>query len=141
MRRSVFGQALLLIGLALLPAIGQGIYFRGNPALQAAPPDAHEVTLAQAKSWGDTALWIDARPKEQFAKAHVPGALLLNEDDFDELLPAVLAAWSPERRIVVYCSRKSCGASHAIAERLRNDAQLQNVYVLPGGWEEWQENQ
>lgn len=141
MRTSVFGQAILLIGFAFLPAIGQALFFRGNPALEAKPPDAHEVTLAQAKSWGDAVLWVDARPEEEFEKAHVPGALSLNEDRFAELLPLVLAAWSPERKIVVYCSRKSCGASHAVAERLRNDAQLKNVYVLPGGWEEWQENQ
>ncbi|MEO6871134.1 MAG: rhodanese-like domain-containing protein [Chthoniobacterales bacterium] len=141
MRTSVFGQAILLIGVAFLPAIGQALFFRGNPALEAKPPDAHEVTLAQAKSWGDAVLWVDARPEEEFEKAHVPGALSLNEDRFAELLPPVLAAWSPERKIVVYCSRKSCGASHAVAERLRNDAQLKNVYVLPGGWEEWQENQ
>lgn len=141
MRASVFGQAILLIGFAFLPAIGQALFYRGNPALEAKPPDAHEVTLAQAKSWGDAVLWVDARPEEEFEKAHVPGALSLNEDRFAELLSPVLAAWSPERKIVVYCSRKSCGASHAVAERLRNDAQLKNVYVLPGGWEEWQENQ
>lgn len=141
MRTTVFGQAILLIGFAFLPAIGQALFFRGNPALGAKPPDAHEVTLAQAKSWGDAVLWVDARPEEEFEKAHVPGALPLNEDRFAELLPPVLAAWSPERKIVVYCSRKSCGASQAVAERLRNDAQLKNVYVLPGGWEEWRENQ
>lgn len=140
MRASVLRQAVLLLVFAFLPAIGQALYFRGNPALATKLPDAHEVTLAQAKSWGDTVLWLDARPNEEFAAGHVPGALSLNEDDWNGLLPAVLAAWKPAGKIVVYCSRKSCNASHGVAERLRHEDNLQNVYVLPGGWEEWEEN-
>lgn len=140
MRAAVLRQALLLIGLAFLPAIGQALYFRGNPAWQQRPADAAEVTLAQAKDWGPSTLWIDARPREEFEKGHVPDALSLNEDDWNRLLPRVLAAWSPKRKLVVYCSRQSCSASHGVAERLRHEAGLGNVYVLPGGWEEWQEN-
>ena len=133
-------QAVILIGLAFLPAIGQALYFRGNPGWQKRPADSSEVTLAQAKSWGAMVLWIDARPNEQFAKDHIPGALALNEDDWNALLPQVLAAWSPERKLVVYCSRKSCNASHAVAERLRHESGLVYVFVFPGGWEECVEN-
>ncbi len=140
MRSPVLRQALLLVGLAFLPAIGQALFFRGNPGLSSRPPDPFEVSLAQEKSWGATVLWVDARPEEEYEKGHIPGALSLNEDDWNGLLPAVLAAWGPERKIVVYCSRKSCNASHGVAERLRNEAGLKNVYVLPGGWEEWEED-
>ena len=42
--------------------------------------------------WGAAVLWIDARPEEQYAKARVPGAMRLDEDDWNTLLPAVLAA-------------------------------------------------
>jgi rhodanese-related sulfurtransferase len=139
-RSAVLRQAVLLVGLAFLPAIGQALFFRGNPALSSRPPDPFEVTLAQEKGWGAAVLWIDARPQEEYEKGHIPGALSLNEDDWNNLLPAVLAAWSPERKLVVYCSRVSCNASHGVAERLRNEAGLKNVYVLPGGWEEWEEN-
>jgi rhodanese-related sulfurtransferase len=139
-RASVLRQALILLGFAFLPAMGQAIYFHGDPAVRAKPADAHEVTLAEAKSWGGGVLWLDARPNEEFAQGHVPGALSLNEDNWNGLLPAVLAAWKPEGKVVVYCSRKSCNASHGVAERLRNEAGLKNVYVLPGGWEEWEEN-
>ena len=98
------------------------------------------MSVAQAKDWGDAALWIDARAEEQFAGGHVPGAMLLNEDDWNTLLPKVLAVWSPGRKLVVYCSRQTCNASHEVAERLRNEAGLKNVFVLQGGWEEWQKN-
>jgi rhodanese-related sulfurtransferase len=128
------------VGLAFLPAIGQALYYRGNAAWQEPPSDSAPVTLAQAKSWGTGALWIDARPTEQFTAGHVPGAIQLNEDAWTELLPKVLATWSPERKLVVYCSRLTCNASHAVAERLRNEDGLKNVYVLQGGWEEWEKN-
>ena len=82
-------------------------------------------------------MWIDARPQEQFNSAHVPGAVLLNEERWDELLPPLLATWSPDKRIVVYCSSQGCGASREVARRLRAQAGLKNVFVLQGGWEAW----
>jgi rhodanese-related sulfurtransferase len=136
----MFRQVFLLVGLAFLPAIGQALYFRGNPAWQQAPVDPGQVALAQAESWGDAALWVDARPAAQFTLGHIPTALELNEDSWNDLLPKVLAVWSPQRKLIVYCSRQSCNASHAVAERLRKEAALTNVYVLEGGWEEWQRN-
>jgi rhodanese-related sulfurtransferase len=86
---------------------------------------------------GDNAIWVDARPDDEFARDHVPGALSLNEDRWNELLPQFLAAWSPEKRIVVYCSSQGCNASREVARRLRDEPQLKNVFVLQGGWEEW----
>lgn len=137
MKSPAVRQALALIGLAFLPAIGQAIYFRDRVSWRSPLPASELVTVAQAEAWGTRALWIDARPEEQFTREHVPGALPLNEDRWNELLPQMLAAWSPEKRIVVYCSSEGCGASREVARRLREEAQLQNVFVLQGGWEEW----
>ena len=95
------------------------------------------VTVTQARAWGRSAIWVDARPDEEFARDHVPGALSLNEDRWNELLPQFLVAWSPEKKIVVYCGSQSCNASREVARRLRKEAQLPNVFVLGGGWEEW----
>ncbi len=82
-------------------------------------------------------MWVDARPDAQFAEQHIPSATLLNEDRWGELLPQMLNAWTPDKRVVVYCSSQSCAASHEVARRLREDAGLPNVYVLHGGWETW----
>jgi len=130
-------QALLLIALAFLPAIGQAVYFRGKVSWQSPIPASESVTVAQARAWGENAIWIDARPDAEFERDHVPGAILLNEDRWNELLPQFLQNWSPEKRIVVYCSSQSCNASREVAKQLRDQAQLKNVFVLQGGWEEW----
>jgi rhodanese-related sulfurtransferase len=130
-------QALILVALAFVPGIGQAIYYRDRVSWDTRIPLSELVTVAQAKSWGQNAIWVDARPDADFERDHVPGALPLNEDRWNELLPQFLAAWSPEKQVIVYCSSQSCALSHDVARRLRNEAQLKNVFVLGGGWEAW----
>jgi len=134
---SAVRQALLLIVLALVPAIGEAIYFRNKVSWQSPIPASELVTVEQARSWGDNVIWVDARPDNEFERDHIPGAILLNEDSWNELLPQFLGQWSPEKRVVVYCSAQSCNASREVAKRLRDEAQLKNVFVLDGGWEGW----
>jgi rhodanese-related sulfurtransferase len=139
-KSSLVRQALILAALALVPGLGQAIYFRDRVSWRSPIPASEMITATQARAWGGNAIWVDARPDEEFARDHVPGALSLNEDRWNELLPQFLAAWSPEKKIIVYCSSQSCNASREVAHRLRNEAQLPNVFVLKGGWEEWLRN-
>jgi len=134
---SLTRQAIMLAVLALLPAAGEAIYFRDKISWRSPIPPSELVNVDQARAWGQNAIWIDARPDEEFAHDHVPGALLLNEDRWNELLPEFLAAWSPGKKVVVYCSSLSCNASREVARRLRKEAQLPDVFVLEGGWEAW----
>ena len=80
---------------------------------------------------------MDARPEDEFARDHVPDAFSLNEDHWSELLPQFLPNWSPDKKVVVYCSAESCNAARDVAKRLRDEAQIKDVFVLQGGWEEW----
>jgi rhodanese-related sulfurtransferase len=130
-------QVLLLIALAFVPAIGEALYFRDRVSWQSRVPTSELVTVDQAHTWGENAIWVDARTDDEFARDHVPGAVSLNEDRWNELLPQFLQRWSPEKRVVVYCSAESCNAAREVAKRLRDEAQLKNVFVLQGGWEEW----
>ncbi len=132
-------QALLLIALAFVPGIGEAVYYRNRVSWQSAVAPSDSVTVMQARAWGDGALWVDARPEEEFNAAHVPGALPLNEDHWNELLPQFLQVWSqvPGKKVVIYCSSLSCNLSRDVARRLRDEAQIKNVFVLEGGWEEW----
>ena len=136
---AVILQALLLLGLAFLPAIGQAVYYGPRAGWSAPAMSSDEVKLEDAQAWGNSVMWVDARPDEQFEQAHIPTAISLNEDRWNELLPQMLAAWSPAKRVVVYCSSRSCQASHEVARRLREEAQLKDVFVLHGGWEKWLE--
>jgi rhodanese-related sulfurtransferase len=132
-------QALILAALSLLPGVGQAIYFRDKISWQSSIPPSEMVSVDQAREWGDATIWIDARPDDQFARDHVPGAILLNEDRWNELFPQFSAAWSPEKKVIVYCSAQSCDLAREVAERLRKTTQppMENVFVLEGGWEAW----
>src|SRR5689334_10224768 len=123
--------------LALLPAIGEGIYYRNRVSWTAPIPASEFVSVGQARDWGDGAIWVDARPDEEFERDHVPGAILLNEDRWNDLVGSFLGTWAPDKKVVVYCSAESCNAAREVAKRLRDEAQLKNVYVLEGGWEAW----
>lgn len=98
------------------------------------------MTVTEARRWGTTVMWIDARPADEFQAGHVPSALPLNTDEWDRLLPEVLNRWSPGRKLVVYCSKQTCGASREVARRLKDEAGLKNIFVLSGGWEAWQDS-
>ena len=137
MSSSLVRQGLILAALALLPGAGEAIYFRDKISWRSPIPPTELASVAQARAWGENVIWVDARPEEEFARDHVPGALSLNEDRWNELLPQFLAVWSPGRKIVVYCSSLSCNASPEVARRLRREAQLPDVFVLEGGWEAW----
>ena len=140
MKVSAVRQALLLIALAFVPAIGEAIYFRDRVSWRSPDRSSEMVNLDQAQSWGANAIWVDARPDNEFEQGHVPGAIPLNEDRWNELLPTLLAQWSLEKKIVVYCSSQSCNASREVARRLRDESGLKEVFVLRGGWEEWLKN-
>ena len=127
----------MIAAVALLPAAGEAIYFRNNISWRSAIAPSEMVTVDEARAWADAAIWVDARPDDEFARDHVPGALSLNEDQWNDLLPQFLAVWSPGKKIVIYCSSLSCNASREVARRLRKEAQLSDVFVLEGGWEAW----
>jgi rhodanese-related sulfurtransferase len=131
MRRAL-RQIIAILALPLLPAVATGLWHPRKPSWQ-----SDEVTLAAATAWGSDLLWVDARPDADYAKGHIPGAIQLNEDRWDDLMDGVLDHFNTSRKIVVYCSSLSCQTSHDVARRLREEAQISNVFVLRGGWEAW----
>ncbi len=143
MRLPWLRQAVILAALTLLPALGEAIYFRDKISWRSPVLASEMVTVDQARAWGDGAIWVDARPADEFEREHVPGGILLNEDRWNELLPQLLAAWTPDKKVVVYCSSLSCNASREVAKKLRDAVQLRDtdgkncVFVLEGGWEAW----
>lgn len=108
-----------------------------RPAWSEAALGEDEIRLADVIG-DESVLWLDARPLADHGRDRIPGALPLNEDDWQSLLPEVLAAWQPGQRVVVYCGGGQCQSSHSVAGRLRGEVGLDEVYVLKGGWEAWQ---
>mgnify|MGYP006281656425 CR=1 FL=1 len=50
-------------------------------------------------------------------------------------LAQLMESWDPGVTVIVYCSTTGCASSRIIAERLREEYGLPEVYWLRGGWE------
>ena len=100
-----------------------------------------EVTPDEVARWSGRTLWVDARSEVAYLRGHIPGAILCNEDAWHRLLPGFFETWQPHMKVVVYCSVTDCDASQAVAQRLRRELNLSDIYVLRGGWTAWQQTQ
>lgn len=134
-------QAALIVTLALVPAIGSAFFHPKKPSWIRPASSNTEIDLQTATRWGEEMLWVDARSRAEFERGHIPGAVLLNAAEWERQLDPFLDAWRRELKVVVYCSSANCDASQQIASRLKNEAQIANVFVLKGGWETWQASQ
>jgi rhodanese-related sulfurtransferase len=134
-------QSAVLLALALLPAVVEGLYLRDKIPWSSRVAESDFVDVNTARGWGANVSWIDARPADEFERDHIPGAVSLNEDRWGEGLAQFLGTqWSPEKKIVVYCSAASCNLAEDVARRLRKEAKLPNdIRILKGGWEAWQQ--
>ncbi len=97
------------------------------------------VSLKTAQSWGDSALWLDARSRSDYEAEHIPGAIPLNVDNWEEDITTVRAVQIHKKKIVVYCYNAKCNSAAKVARRLRKELGLKNVVVMHGGWETWKE--
>lgn len=133
-RRLRWGVLAWILLLPMVPALGVFViqsHLGKVPKLLIRMP---EVQAEVAKQW-ESPLWVDARSHEEYEESHMEGALWLNEGAWQAGLAAVLDDWKPERRIVVYCSSKSCQESQAVARRLREETGWPDIFVVMGGWE------
>jgi rhodanese-related sulfurtransferase len=136
-------EALHLLAITLLAAVATHfIHPRAPQWFEKHEPLARdEVTLDLiAKKWGEEVLWIDARARQAFEAGHIPGALLLNEQEADALMfEHIEKLQGNTGPIIVYCDGHACQASRRIAAYLRERLPAAEIYVLRGGWKLWQE--
>jgi len=98
--------------------------------LRILPADTGKNDNADISSWSDV-LWIDTGSRAEYNESHIPGAIILNEDEWNSQIESVINRWTPRTRIVVYCHH-GC-RSYQVAQRLREYG-LENVYIIvPGG--------
>ena len=131
LRRACF-QAILLLGFAVAGAFAFAFF---SPAKNTKA--AQEITIEEVSSKfaGEKILWIDARSADAFAEKHLPGAVWLTEEKWEEGLPQFVEAWTPGQPIIVYCSSTQCGSSRHVALRLVREFNATRVYYLHGGWD------
>ncbi|MEM1294190.1 MAG: rhodanese-like domain-containing protein [Verrucomicrobiota bacterium] len=140
MSSDLIRQVSTLIGLTLVAGLMTMCVHPRAPdwnLKRAAKHDPWRVTLEDvATRWGSDVLWLDSRTEKKFEAGHQPGALLLNKENWNDLLLQHFETLtSAQKPIVVYCDSLSCWKSRVVAEELR-DLGIPEVYYLPAGWVE-----
>src|ERR1700722_20404978 len=97
-------QAFIILLVALIPAgLTAAFHPRRPPWAQETLAPGEEM-LSTVFAWRGNVPWVDARSMEDYDAEHVPGALSLNLENWDELFPKFLDQWVPGTKVVVYCS-------------------------------------
>jgi rhodanese-related sulfurtransferase len=133
-------QALTLILFSLAGMGGTWLLHPDPPSWNPMTVEEGEILLQDALA-ADEITWIDARSYDAFETEHIPGAILLNEDHWDEHFEQFIQVWDGVSKLVVYCDSRTCAASKGVADRLKEDLGFEDVLVLKGGWETWLNHQ
>jgi len=98
------------------------------------------VNLAQAYALFQQgqALFIDARPAEEYAELHVAKALNITPEMLDSVGAEKLAGLASDRELVVYCGQVSCDLALQVAEKLQARG-FSRVMAFMGGFRAWDE--
>jgi rhodanese-related sulfurtransferase len=127
-----------ILALSLPAGVATAWLHPKAPAFSAAKMDVGAVAADGARLLAG-ALWLDARERHEFVAGRIPGALLMNETEWDALLPGFLEKWTPGTPLVVYCGSDACPAARRVRARLIRDLGLleTEVFFLKGGLEQW----
>ncbi len=112
----------------VLVAAGAGKVLRIPVFLRILPPSAPPLDDG-GLSW-DNVLWIDAQSAAAYGRSHIPGAIPLSDEAWDVQFESILARWTPEKRIVVYC-QPPCQSAQII-QRLKACG-LENLHIIVPG--------
>lgn len=136
---TIFAKQILVIGLLTILGASFSLYSGLMPAPWKEPAlEMGEIRLEDAQLLD--AIWIDARSEMDYNTEHAPGAILLNDLNWDSGIETLMLTWLTEMNpMVVYCSSEQCDASKRIADKLRAALPEAEIYSLKGGWEAWKE--
>lgn len=121
------------VAIVLVATLAAAVCAKVHPASLAAenPP---AIDWATAAASDRPILWVDARSPSQYLGGHMPGAVQLWEQDWQDGLGRFLEAWQPETLVVVYCPAARCHAGERVAARIHRETGIEAL-VFAGGWE------
>jgi len=120
--------------------VAEGDSTIAKPA-SAQPNDPPFINLEQAKALHEdpNVIFVDARYAEDYKEGHIPGAILLPFELFDDYWAGVEPRLPKDRKIVTYCGGTECEMSLFLARLLR-DKGYKDVDIFFGGAEQWREH-
>ncbi len=135
------------VAALLLGAAWQTLHPVGFWSLQTAPAADDDgfmrVHWEEAAPHIAAGEWIlaDARDVENFRAGHIPGAVSLPANAYADALLFFAGEHGTAKPVVVYCGAEDCDLSLELAARLRDEAGIENVRILDGGFLAWRRTQ
>jgi rhodanese-related sulfurtransferase len=138
----VLAVCAVILGFSSTAIRGKGVFGASaslSPATQGVRSDSPTmIQLPEAKRLFESgeALFLDARHAFDFARGHIPGAINVPLNEFDNR-PGLPDSLPRNRILITYCDGVECNSSIGLAARLR-DAGVSGVRIFFAGWNEWQ---
>ena len=111
-----------------------------RPSAPSSETVPESLTLEQFQSYvtGKKVLILDARPELFHRIGHVPGAIALPRDDFENYYKKNQTVLERDKAqpLIIYCSGSSCEDSGLTAATLKKLGYT-HVSIFHGGWDEW----
>jgi rhodanese-related sulfurtransferase len=108
------------------------------PSYEDDDPPVLRLDAAIAMFQAEDIVFIDARDPEDYVLGHIPGALSLPFDYYDDYAEDILAQVDRDREVVTYCGGADCELSLYLARQLRIEGYTR-VYIFFGGSEAWEQ--
>ena len=152
-RKQILWQTIAFIALAMMIALAFNQWrsdriplveaWSAEARLSDTTDDSLIINLEHAQMLFEQnkALFVDARPKSQYAAGHIKGAIRLPWQEIDRYFAEMaeqLDGLDGTDTIIAYCDGQGCDLSHELALFLQ-EMGFSNVRVLINGWTVWQQ--
>jgi len=107
--------------------------------LAAARGGWHPISLLEAKELfdGNATVFVDARPRSEYAAGTIQGSFSLPSDDFEAAYPEIEMMVPPVGvDHVIFCSGGTCTDSVFVADQLKERG-YERLWVLRDGYDAW----
>ena len=101
--------------------------------------DPPAITLSQAMAdfQSHNTIFLDARLEVDYKIGHIPKALNLPFEEFEQYYPGIEPLLSKDKNIITYCDGTECETSLFLA-RLLKERGFEKLKIFFGGWSEWE---
>ena len=126
------------LGLVVNGFSPNGIELFGDVPIKTIPGvDLISLEEAWTMFQSNGGVFIDARSQEEYEKGRIPGAVLLNTDNFEEDITALMGIIPVDLRVITYCSGSGCESSLEVSGLLK-EVGYSDIKLFHGGWQHWQ---
>jgi len=138
--------AAIALGVVFNILRADGVAFIGDWSPESRLTDKESISLivafeeARVLFEKDSALFVDARSKQQYEEGHIKGAVSLPWQEVEAAFAGVSGRLESGKTVVTYCDGEACDLSRSLAFFLK-EMGFPDVRVLVNGWTLWRRAQ